>query len=717
MNGSTIKNRPWCWTILHLFIAFALAWLNCPLAAQPVPNFPATHWEKIERPEALGWSSNTLAEAHAYAQSIGSAALLVVHQGQVVDDWGETTKRFNVHSIRKSFLSALIGLCVSSNTIRLTNTLEQLGVDDNEPRLTPTEKQASVADLLKARSGVYHPALYETATMKARRPTRGSHAPGTFYYYNNWDFNALGTIYERAVGLSVFEAFQRHLAGPLQMEDFRLEDTQYVRGDDSIHPAYVLRMTTRDMARFGLLYLHQGRWRERQIVPADWVAESTRAYSASTTTNGVIHAGYGYLWWTDWLGRHLENVALPPDTFSARGAGGHYILIAPSLDLVIVHRVDTDKKDGPRVERAQFGKLVKLVLDAMPARAATNQTSVSGPKKAMPQALDELVPKLMTQHHVPGVAIVGIENRRLAWERFYGVRRAGQPGAVDANTVFEAASMTKLLMAYAALKLVEQGKLDLDRSLAEYLDKPYLPDEPRHLRITARMVLSHTTGFPNWRTNGWEKGGPLPLLSEPGTRFTYSGEGFLYLQRAVEHITGIPIRPYLQQTFLDPLQMTNSSLVWLDRLAPQAAAGHNAQGEPFANRKLYREANVAYSLYCTATDYAQLLLEMLAEDRSAPHSISAGSIDAMLTRTALAEGRQSVARGGPRRSEPTYYGLGWAIDATATGDRIHHSGSNGTGFRCYCEFDRKRGTGLVIMSNAVNGDRLWQDIMAAVGEP
>jgi len=499
------------------------------------------------------------------------------------------------------------------------------------------------------------------------------------------------------------------------MEDFRLEDTQYVRGADSIHPAYVFRMSARDVARFGLLYLRQGRWGDHEIVPGDWVAESTRTWSASTTTNGVIHAGYGYLWWTDWQGRHLENVALPINTFSARGAGGHYILIAPALDLVIVHRVDTDKKDGPRVERTQFGKLVNLILEAMPTRAVTSQTGVS--KRHLPEALDELVPKLMAQHHVPGVAIVGIENRCVAWERFYGVRRAGQPEAVDANTVFEAASMSKLLMAYAALKLVEQRKFDLDRSLAEYLDKPYLPEEPRYRLITARMVLSHTTGFPNWRTNGWQKGGPLPLLFEPGTRFTYSGEGFLYLQRVVEHITGAPIRGYLHQNLLDPLHMTNSSLVWLDRLTPQAAAGHNAQGEPFANRKLCREANVAYSLYCTATDYAKLLLEMLAEDRSPPHSLSAASIDAMLTRTTVAEGRQPVARGGPRRSGPTYFGLGWGIDAAATGDRIYHGGSNGTGFRCYCEFDRHRGTGLVIMANAVNGQRLWEDIMAALGEP
>jgi len=694
----------------------ALAGLAVAFAAPPTAAFPGEHWETIEHPEALGWSTNTLAQAHAFAQSAGSAALFVVHRGKVVDAWGQTDRRFNVHSIRKSFLSALIGICLASNQIDRAQTLEQLGVDDNEPSLTPAEKRATVADLLKARSGVYHPALYETAAMKARRPARGSHAPGAFYYYNNWDFNALGTIYERAAGMSVFEAFERRLAQPLEMEDFRIEDTQYVRGGDSIHPAYVFRMTARDMARFGLLFLRQGRWRDRPVISADWVAESTRAYSAATATNGQVHAGYGCLWWADWQGRHLENAQLPPGTFSARGAGGHYILIAPALDLVIVHRVDTDRPDGPRVDRTQFGTLVQLILDAMPP-AAANPTRARQGTKRMPDILDELVPKLMAQHRVPGVAIAGIENRRLAWERYYGVRRAGQPAPVDSTTLFEAASMTKLLMAYAALKLVEEGRLDLDRSLADYLDKPYLPEEPRHRWITARMVLSHTSGFPNWRTNGWEQGGPLPLLCEPGTRFTYSGEGFLYLQRVVEHITDTPVEAHLQRTLLDPLGMTRSSLVWRDRPAPEAAAGHDGKGEPFARRRLYRQANAAYSLYCTAADYAKLILEMLAEDRSAPHSISARSIDAMLTPATVALGRNPIARGGSRRPGPTYYGLGWAIDTAAAGDRIYHGGSNGTGFRCYCEFDRRRGAGLVIMANAVNGNRLWEDIMAAAGEP
>ena len=354
---------------------FAL--LLAPFARAAAPSeavFPDKHWEKLDDPSKNGWSTAKLDEAHQFAKGVGSAALLIVHQGKIVDDWGATTQRFNVNSIRKSFLSALIRKEVEAGKIHLGDTLEKLGIADNEPSLTPAEKQATVGDLLQARSGIYHPAMYETDSMKTRRPERGSHPHDTFFFYNNWDFNALGTIYEHATGMSVFEGFRRGLAEPLQMEDFRLEDTQYVRGAASIHPAYLFHLTARDMARVGLLYAHGGQWRGQQIVPARWVAESVKPYSAAAKTSGRVYAGYGYLWWTNWEGKQFENVVLPDGSFSARGHGGHVILVVPPLDLVVVHRVDSGKKDGPSVEYAQFGALMKIILDAMPssARAVTN---------------------------------------------------------------------------------------------------------------------------------------------------------------------------------------------------------------------------------------------------------------------------------------------------------------------------------------------------------
>lgn len=324
--------------------------------------FPGTTWDKAKTPEELGWSSEKLRLAKEYSSLIGSTAVMVVDSGQIVDQWGETEKRINVLSVRKSFLSALYGIYVAENKIKLTSTLAELGIDDSSG-LTASEKQATVQQLLQARSGVYHPALYETPEMRALRPQRGSHAPGSFWYYNNWDFNALGTIFEKQTGLSIFKAFKQRIAEPLQMEDFRLVDGAYFRGEsgvNSIHPAYPFRMSARDMARFALLYLRHGEWNGRQIIPKDWIAESTKPYSFPEG-----EGGYGYMWWIASGGKHFPNVQLPDGSYSARGSAGQYILVIPAYNLVIIHRFEAD---GPveGVTGEEFGRLVKLILDARP---------------------------------------------------------------------------------------------------------------------------------------------------------------------------------------------------------------------------------------------------------------------------------------------------------------------------------------------------------------
>jgi len=216
--------------------ALLLVTLLAGSAFAQAPAYPGATWTRTSSPEQLGWSSEKLKEARAYAATINTAALMVVVNGSVLDEWGETAKRFNVHSIRKSFLSALYGIQVWEGRIHLSRTLADLGIDDRGS-LTAIETRATVADLLKARSGIYHPALYETPEMAAARPARGSYPPGGFWYYNNWDFNALGTIYERAAKTSIFEDFKSRVADPLEMEDFRIEDGSYVRGPESIHAA------------------------------------------------------------------------------------------------------------------------------------------------------------------------------------------------------------------------------------------------------------------------------------------------------------------------------------------------------------------------------------------------------------------------------------------------------------------------------------------------
>jgi CubicO group peptidase (beta-lactamase class C family) len=323
-------------------------------------EYPEREWKKAAKPEALGWSSEKLDRARAYSKEIGSAAVVIVQGGTIVDEWGSTDKKFNVHSIRKSFLSALYGIAIARQQVRLTDTLETLGIDDVEPRLTPDEKKARVVDLLTARSGIYHAALYETPDSKGK-PPRGSHAPDTFWLYNNWDFNALGTIYEHAVNSSIFLQFQKEIANPLQMENFLPSDGEYISGLQSMHAAYLFRMTAHDMARFGLLYLRKGEWKGTQVVPRNWVTQSIAAHS-----DAGPKGGFGYLWWSAQNGRLFPGVQLD-GAFAAWGAGGHYILVMPDIDTVVVHRFNTDiDEDGPGVSDEQFGKLVALVRAAAP---------------------------------------------------------------------------------------------------------------------------------------------------------------------------------------------------------------------------------------------------------------------------------------------------------------------------------------------------------------
>ncbi len=288
---------------------------------------------------------------------MGSTGLLIVQDGEIVADWGETERPVKIHSMRKSILSALYGIAVAANQVDLDWTLRHLGIDDKEPRLTEIEKQATVRDLLEARSGIYHEAAEETRAMKKRRPARGSHAPGTFWYYNNWDFNVLGTILRKATKEDTFAAVERHLARPLGMEHFTARNGEYHYEPVSEHPAYRMHLSARDLARFGWLYLNQGRWGDRQVVPADWVSESTKPWTPDARS-GVA---YGYMWWVSMNGRHFRT-DVGPGAFSARGAGGQYIVVAPSAGIVIVHLNDRSENDA--LESGDFNELMQLIFAA-----------------------------------------------------------------------------------------------------------------------------------------------------------------------------------------------------------------------------------------------------------------------------------------------------------------------------------------------------------------
>lgn len=324
-------------------------------------------WKQYERLEEAGWSASLLEEARLYSESIRSAAVMIVYRGYVVAAWGDIERRYKCHSVRKSLLSLLYGVHVGEGTIDLNKTIEDLGIDDLQP-LSPAEKQARISDLLKARSGIYHPAAKETSDMMKNRPPRGSHKPGTFFCYNNWDFNVAGVIFEQETGTRIFEEFKKRIADPTGMQDFRLKDTYYqYERRKTRHPAYSFRMSARDLARVGLLMLKRGWWNGTRLVPEAWVQDSTTAFSLNE--QGI---GYGYMWWVyprGGLGQDSRYKLLNTyDKFAASGTGGQWILVVPKAEIVIVHRGDTD--NNRRVSGRDIWWLAEKIFAARTSNAS-----------------------------------------------------------------------------------------------------------------------------------------------------------------------------------------------------------------------------------------------------------------------------------------------------------------------------------------------------------
>jgi len=261
----------------------------------------------------------------------------------------------------------LYGTAVDRRAIDIGRTLGDIGITDRQP-LSELERSARVRDLLAARSGVYLPAAYADASQDSERPPRGSHPPNTFWFYNNWDFNTLGVVYERLVDSSLYRSIADRLARPVGMEDYTPEDGYLVyEPTTSIHPAHTMRMSARDLARFGQLYLQNGAWNGKRILSREWITESTSP--KSTIGPGW---GYGYLWWTRAPGAMGDKYpeANRYAMYYGTGTGGQLVLVIPSEELVIVHRGDTDH--DRTIAGRDVWRVVELMLEARTGRAFAN---------------------------------------------------------------------------------------------------------------------------------------------------------------------------------------------------------------------------------------------------------------------------------------------------------------------------------------------------------
>ena len=326
---------------------------------------PGHGWESIDKPETVGFSSERLAAVRVWVSTLDTTAMMVVVGGRTLLTYGDVTHLSYLASGRKSVLSLLYGRYVENRTIALERTLSDLKFTD-VGGLLPIELDASVQHLLTARSGVYHPASNGGDDL-AHAPPRGSQKPGTRFLYNNWDFNAAGAVFERLTGRDIYEALETDLARPLGMQDF--DRSRQVKSGDlaaSQYPAYPIWLSTRDMARVGLLALRAGRWGDRQLVPAEWIgttslvsplADMDATFDDSPPTVG--RWGYGYLWWV-WDARDASDPLA--GAFTAWGVGGQYITVVPKLDMVIAHKTDTANRKA--VSARQYDVVLRMLLSA-----------------------------------------------------------------------------------------------------------------------------------------------------------------------------------------------------------------------------------------------------------------------------------------------------------------------------------------------------------------
>jgi CubicO group peptidase (beta-lactamase class C family) len=345
------------------------------------------------------------------------------------------------------------------------------------------------------------------------------------------------------------------------------------------------------------------------------------------------------------------------------------------------------------------------------ARSRANQQAAElqdgTPSKTLIADLEKQIPQLMEEAMVPGLSIAIIKDARLLWRRGFGVKDRASKEPVDNDTVFEAASTSKPVFAYAVMKLCEKGIMDLDTPLTKYSSQRFLNGDPRLELITARHVLSHTSGFQNWRS----KEEPLKIHFRPGEKWSYSGEGYSYLQSVVTHLTGGHVNTkdcatfeadlevcatdpgidvYMNANVLAPIGMTSSGYVWTDTMEAHMARGHDEKGKPSdMSRKPTGPSVARYGmaggLCTTPTDYAKFLIEIIDPKPSDAFRLTKASLEEML--------RPQV-----KRNAESSWALGWEINHTQNGDFLRHGGGN-PGFACFVAASVERKSGYVIMTN------------------
>lgn len=297
--------------------------------------------------------------------------------------------------------------------------------------------------------------------------------------------------------------------------------------------------------------------------------------------------------------------------------------------------------------------------------------------------MDDFLQSQVDTLGITGLSIALLEDGKVAYHRTMGMKDKEKGEKADSNTLFEAASMTKPVFAYAVLKLVRKGVLSLDTPLYRYYPYPDIAHDERYKLITARMVLAHTSGLPNWRH---EKFRELTIDSDPGSKFEYSGEAYGYLGLVVEHLTGKNLQEVLETEVFTPLGMKHSFLIWNDVLAANKAMGYEKEVATQVFKP--RRAHPAGTMHTEALDYARFAIALMEEDQEE------GSIFRQMSAPQV-EGK------APAKDDPDsgiWVGLGIFIEKTPQGLKYHHGGNNGD-FMGNFQFYKRQRSGYVFFMN------------------
>jgi CubicO group peptidase (beta-lactamase class C family) len=321
-------------------------------------------------------------------------------------------------------------------------------------------------------------------------------------------------------------------------------------------------------------------------------------------------------------------------------------------------------------------------------------------------ALESQIPPLLTAAHVPALSIAIVADGQLAWSRGFGVRITRSNTPVDADSVYEACSVSKTVFAYAVMKLSERGAINLDTPLTKSVSDRWL-DDPRFDRITARHVLSHTSGLQNWRS----KDDPLRIHFTPGEKWFYSGEAYSYLQLVVSRLTGrinettcetmpdglrvceTDFDAYMRTNLLKPLGMTSSGYLLEEALVDRLAHAHDKDGKPTdrprATPVTAARFGSAGNLLTTANDYARFIIEV----------VDPGPQDAFRLARAT---RDEMIRPHVKMTDTLSWALGWQVERGKSGTVISHSGDN-PGYKTFMLASVERKSGYVMLTNSDSG--------------